>query len=56
MSGDGLTDIDLSKAMEYHKKKKAFATIVLQKIVEKFEYGITLTDKNGKFKSFIEIP
>jgi mannose-1-phosphate guanylyltransferase/phosphomannomutase len=56
MSGDGLTDIDLTKAIRYHKKKKALATMVLKPIDVKFEYGVTLTDKNGKIKKFIEKP
>ncbi len=56
MSGDGLTDIDLNKALEFHKKKKAMATIVLKEIDTKFEYGITLTDKYDKVKSFVEKP
>ncbi|MCL2485713.1 MAG: NDP-sugar synthase [Endomicrobia bacterium] len=56
MSGDGLTDINLKKALEFHKKKKSIATIVLKEIDARFEYGITLTDKNGKIKSFVEKP
>ncbi|MCL2799793.1 MAG: NDP-sugar synthase [Endomicrobia bacterium] len=56
MSGDGLTDINLKKALEFHKKKKSIATIVLKEIDARFEYGITLTDKNGKVKSFVEKP
>ncbi len=56
MSGDGLTDINLEKALFFHKKNKSMATIVLKKIESKFEYGITVTDKKGKIKSFIEKP
>lgn len=56
MSGDGLTDINLKKALAFHKKNKSVATIVLKKIDARFEYGITVTDKSGKIKSFIEKP
>jgi mannose-1-phosphate guanylyltransferase/phosphomannomutase len=56
MSGDGLSDIDLSKAYAFHKKKKALATIVLKKIDARFEYGITVAAKDGKIKTFIEKP
>ena len=56
MSGDGLTDIDLTKAVKYHKAKKAIGTMVLKPVDTKFEYGVTLTDKSGKILKFIEKP
>jgi Nucleoside-diphosphate-sugar pyrophosphorylase involved in lipopolysaccharide biosynthesis/translation initiation factor 2B, gamma/epsilon subunits (eIF-2Bgamma/eIF-2Bepsilon) len=56
MSGDGLTDIDLKKVLEFHKKKRAQVTIVLKKVDTKLEYGVTLTDKSGKVKKFVEKP
>ncbi|MCL2334591.1 MAG: NDP-sugar synthase, partial [Endomicrobia bacterium] len=56
MSGDGLTDINLKKALEFHKKSKALATIVLKRIEARFEYGITVTGKNGRVERFIEKP
>ena len=56
MSGDGLTDIDLTKAIKYHKSKKALGTMVLKAVDTKFEYGVTLTDKSGKILKFIEKP
>jgi NDP-sugar pyrophosphorylase family protein len=56
MSGDGLTDIDLSKALEFHRRKKSLATMVLKAVDAKFEYGVTLTDGNGRIKKFIEKP
>ncbi|MDR1418018.1 MAG: NDP-sugar synthase [Endomicrobium sp.] len=56
MSGDGLTDINLKKALEFHRQKKSIATIVLKKIDLRFEYGIAVTDKTGQIKSFVEKP
>ena len=56
MSGDGLTDIDLTKAIAFHKKNKALATMVIKAIDTKFDYGVTLTDKGGRIKRFIEKP
>ncbi|MDR1522938.1 MAG: NDP-sugar synthase [Endomicrobium sp.] len=56
MSGDGLTDINLKKALEFHKRKKSIATIVLKKINLRFEYGIAVTDRTGQIKSFVEKP
>ncbi len=56
MSGDGLSDIDITSAVEFHKKKKSLATMVLKKIDSKFEYGVTIADKNNKITDFIEKP
>lgn len=56
MSGDGLTDIDLTMAIKYHRKKRALATMVLKEIDTKFEYGVTLLGSSGRIKKFIEKP
>ena len=56
LSGDGLTDIDLSKAVSFHRRKKAIATMVLKSIDSKFDYGVTLTDSSGRIQKFIEKP
>ncbi len=56
MSGDGLTDINLKKAIDFHYKKKALATMVLKQIDVRFEYGVVMVDKTGKIKKFLEKP
>lgn len=56
MSGDGLTDIDLTKAVMFHKRKKALGTMVLKAVDTKFEYGVTVTNPGGRIKKFIEKP
>lgn len=56
MSGDGLTDINLTKALAFHRKKRSLATMVLKPVDSKFEYGVTLTDKSGRIVRFIEKP
>ena len=56
MSGDGLTDIDLNKAIEFHKKRKSMATMVLKAIDSRFDYGVTIINKDGRIKNFIEKP
>lgn len=56
MSGDGLTDIDLTKAIKFHKQKKALGTMVLKAVDTKFEYGVTLINTRGRIKKFIEKP
>ncbi|MFH1369547.1 MAG: NDP-sugar synthase [Elusimicrobiota bacterium] len=56
MSGDGLTDIDLNMALNFHRQRKSMATMVLKAVDSKFEYGVTLTEKNGRIRKFIEKP
>ena len=56
VSGDGLSAIDLEKAVRFHTKKKSLGTIVLSTVDMKYEYGVVLTDKKGKIKKFLEKP
>ncbi len=58
MSGDGLTDIDVHKTYETHKKSKAIATIVLKEVEDSeiHKYGIVVPNKNGYVESFQEKP
>ena len=56
MSGDGLTDIDLSKLLVFHAQRKSIATMALSRVDSKFEYGITLTNPQGRIQKFIEKP
>ncbi|MCJ7645431.1 NDP-sugar synthase [bacterium] len=56
MSGDGLTNINLTNVISFHKRRKAFGTMVLKRIDTRFEYGITLTKRGGRIKQFIEKP
>ena len=57
MSGDGLTDVDITDIIKFHKKKKSLATMVLKEVDAKFEYGVTLCDKTtSRIKDFIEKP
>ncbi|MBI5643466.1 MAG: mannose-1-phosphate guanyltransferase [Deltaproteobacteria bacterium] len=56
ISGDVLTDIDLNKAIEFHKKRKAMATIVLTRVENPLPFGIVITDKLGRIIRFLEKP
>lgn len=58
MSGDGLSDIDINKAYESHKKSNAAATIVLKEVEKSCVniYGIVVRDEHGFVKSFQEKP
>ncbi|WP_231701846.1 sugar phosphate nucleotidyltransferase [Crassaminicella thermophila] len=56
ISGDALTDLNLQKAIDYHRKKKSKATLVLKKEAVPLEYGVIITDDDGKIIRFLEKP
>lgn len=56
ISGDALTDIDLSKVVEYHRKKGAAATMVLKRMKDPLEFGIVMTADDGRIERFLEKP
>ncbi|HEX9774809.1 MAG TPA: sugar phosphate nucleotidyltransferase [Actinomycetota bacterium] len=56
ISGDALTDIDLGKALAFHHEKGAEATIVLSRQPNPLEYGIVVTDNDGRIERFLEKP
>jgi mannose-1-phosphate guanylyltransferase/phosphomannomutase len=56
ISGDVLTDFDLTKAVEYHKKKKAIATMVLTRVPDPLQYGVVITAQDGTIERFLEKP
>ncbi len=56
ISGDCLTDINLTAAVDFHKRREAKATIVLKHVENPLEYGVVITDKNGRIQRFLEKP
>ncbi|HEY5293938.1 MAG TPA: sugar phosphate nucleotidyltransferase [Gaiellaceae bacterium] len=56
ISGDALCDIDLGKIVEFHKEKGAAVTIGLKSVENPLEFGIVVTDENGKVERFLEKP
>jgi mannose-1-phosphate guanylyltransferase / phosphomannomutase len=56
ISGDALCDIDLNKIVEFHKQKGAAVTIGLKSVENPLEFGIVVTDDEGKVERFLEKP
>ncbi|HBZ00270.1 MAG TPA: nucleotidyltransferase [candidate division Zixibacteria bacterium] len=56
ISGDVLTDFDLTEAINFHRKRKAQATIVLTRVENPLSYGIVITNNTGKITRFLEKP
>jgi len=56
ISGDSLTDMDITKAIEFHRAKESKATLVLTRVDVPLEYGVVITDKKGSITGFLEKP
>ncbi len=56
ISGDVVTDFDLTHAINFHNKKKSISTLVLTRAKNPLQFGIVLTDKEGKITKFFEKP
>jgi mannose-1-phosphate guanylyltransferase/phosphomannomutase len=56
VSGDALTDCDLTKALEFHKAKGSLATLILYRVPSPLEFGVVITDDDGRIVRFLEKP
>lgn len=56
VSGDALTDLDVDKALAYHREKNSVATIVLEHVENPLEFGVVITDDEGRIRRFLEKP
>jgi mannose-1-phosphate guanylyltransferase/phosphomannomutase len=56
ISGDVVTDIDLSALLAFHSSNGAMATLALKAVENPLEFGIVITDKDGAVRRFLEKP
>ncbi len=56
ISGDALTDLNIKEAIRYHRMKKSKATLVLKREAIPIEYGVVITDEEGRIVRFLEKP
>lgn len=56
ISGDCLTDIDLRKAVDFHRSRGAVATMVVKEVEDPRQYGIVSADERGRVRRFLEKP
>jgi mannose-1-phosphate guanylyltransferase / phosphomannomutase len=56
ISGDALCDVDLTRLVEVHKEKGASVTIGLKSVENPLEFGIVVTDEDGRVERFLEKP
>ena len=56
LSGDGVTDLDLSAALAFHREHEALATMVLTRVPDPLEYGLVIPAADGRVRAFVEKP
>lgn len=56
LSGDALTDIDLTDLLAFHRSKGAAVTVALKHVEDPLEFGIVITDEDGRVDRFLEKP
>lgn len=56
ISGDGITDYNLTRAVEFHRNRGGIATLVMAKVQNPLEYGVVMCDKNDRIIRFLEKP
>jgi mannose-1-phosphate guanylyltransferase len=56
ISGDALTDIDLTAFIARHREAGGIATLAVKKVSDTREYGVVLHDREGRITGFQEKP
>ncbi|ERN40312.1 nucleoside-diphosphate-sugar pyrophosphorylase [Rubidibacter lacunae KORDI 51-2] len=56
ISGDSLTDFDLTAALAFHRQKQSKATLVLKHVPDPAAFGIVITDEEQRIRRFLEKP
>ncbi len=56
ISGDVLTDVDLSAIVDFHAEKGAVATMALLSVPNPLEFGIVITREDATIERFLEKP
>jgi len=56
ISGDALTDLNISEIVAFHKRVGAAVTITLYRVPNPLEYGVIIADADGRIERFLEKP
>ncbi len=56
ISGDLLTDFDLGQVLAFHEQHGASATITLTSVTDPLQFGVVITDREGRITNFLEKP
>src|SRR5437588_5453867 len=56
VSGDAVTDIDLQDVVRFHREKGSSVTVTMKRVEDPLEFGIVITDDEGRIERFLEKP
>ena len=56
LNGDVFTDLDITALIDFHRRKKARATIALTRVDDPTHYGVIVTGAGGRVSCFQEKP
>jgi len=56
ISGDAVTDFNLTEIVNFHQANKAMATLTLYRVPNPLEYGVVIIDDQGHIRQFLEKP
>lgn len=56
ISGDALTDIDLTAMREFHESHDGIATLATKRVDDTTQFGVAITDSEGRIGGFQEKP
>jgi mannose-1-phosphate guanylyltransferase/phosphomannomutase len=56
ISGDALTDVNLTELMRFHTEKASMATLTLKHVANPLDYGVIIADEDGRITQFLEKP
>ena len=56
VSGDALTDVNITELVDFHKEKGALATIALRRVFDTSEFGVVEVDDEANIRGFQEKP
>ncbi len=56
ISGDALTDFDLTALIAYHRDRRALLTMTLYHVPDPLEYGVINVREDGRIAQFLEKP
>ena len=56
IGGDDLTDLDLTRMLQFHQERRSIATIALSLVEDPSQYGIAQTNDRGRILRFLEKP
>jgi mannose-1-phosphate guanylyltransferase len=56
ISGDALTDLDLTAMREFHESHDGIATLATKRVTDTTQFGVAITDSEGRIGGFQEKP